>query len=341
MSANDSKTDYLPEIFNRSFDGIIIFQPLKNSNGEIIDFIYKDLNDTTLKFLPGTREDYMGKRYLECFPKAFETGIFDLYKSVAVSGISTEQDFFYGDEKIINSWFKNSVFKSSAGDDIVVFFRDVSEIKNLEISLKKSLDEKEMLLREIHHRVKNSLQIIASILNIQSTYSNDPDVYRLFLDSQNRIKAVALIHEKLYEVHQSFLTINLDEYIKDLVNTIERTLHFKNDKIRVEYKIENIEVQVKIAVYLGLILNELLTNAIKYAFPGDTEGKIMIQLYNQNNIITCIIADNGVGFPEHLDFRNSESLGLTLINSLVQQLEGNVALERSSGTKFIITLKAA
>lgn len=326
--------EILPDIFNKSFNAIIVLQPLRTPQGEIIDFIYKYMNDTCFKFLEGNRTNYIGKRLLNVFPKTFNAGIFDLYKSVAETGSPTEKEFYYEDEQI-KGWFKNAVFKQQ--DDIVVYFRDISKNKQLELMLMKSLQEKEILLKEIHHRVKNSLQIIASILNIQSAYTEDPQVNKLFIDSQTRIKAVALIHQKLYETSHSLLSIDLKGYVQDLVNAIHETLHNNKEEIKIQCHIKNIEVPANAAINLGLILNELITNAIKYAFPVQKRGEIKIAVLNNDHHVITVVEDNGIGFPEYIDLKNSETLGLKLIDSLVQQLDGNIDLDRSEGSKFTIT----
>lgn len=328
----------LPEVFNRSFNGIIIFAPVKDTNGEIIDFIYRFMNDTSLKIIGGKKEDYLGKRYLEIFPKAFQLGIFDLYKKVAETGTSMEDDFYYEDENL-HEWFRNSVFRSYDSDNIIVYFRIITEKKNLEIGLKKSLDEKEFLLKEIHHRVKNSLQIISSILSIQGMSYENPEINKIIVETQSRINAIALIHEKLYQRGESFQKINLESYVKDLVDIVFHTININKDRIKINCRIQSIEVLTYEGIQLGMILNELITNSIKYAFPDGRHGEINIYIYESGEKITIIVEDNGIGLPEHINIGSSDSLGMLLLDAFAKQLNASVKIERNKGTRFIITFQ--
>ncbi len=203
-----------------------------------------------------------------------------------------------------------------------------------------SLQEKELLLREIHHRVKNNLQIISSLLSLQSRSSKDEHAIEMAKESQNRIKVMALIHEKLYR-SKDFANVEFNDYIKNLVNDLFASYKVSTSRISLKMDIENISLGIDTAIPTGLIINELVTNCLKYAFPKDTDGEIRISLRSlddgQNELI---VSDNGVGLPENMDIKNAESLGLRMITNLTERsLHGKVNINRDNGTEFQIIFK--
>ena len=212
--------------------------------------------------------------------------------------------------------------------------------------LEASLEEKEVLLKEIHHRVKNNLQVISSLLNLQSGYINDEAALQMFKESQNRVRSMALIHEKLYQ-SEDLARIDFAEYIRDLTNYLLRMYGTGTYRVRLIVNVEDVSLDIDTAIPCGLMVNELVSNSLKYAFPmGDrsldeqrefkAEISVDLRLDNDSNLI-LIVSDNGVGFPENLDFRETESLGLQLVNTLTEQLDGSIELDRTGGTTFKIT----
>ncbi|MBD2121759.1 histidine kinase dimerization/phosphoacceptor domain -containing protein [Trichocoleus sp. FACHB-262] len=215
---------------------------------------------------------------------------------------------------------------------------ELAERKRAEEQLKLSLKEKEVLLKEIHHRVKNNLQVISSVLRLQSDYVKDDKILALFNDSQNRIRSMALIHEKLYQ-SSNLLKINFDEYIHDLTENLIRSYVAFASTVTLTTNAIGVWLNIDTAIPCGLIINELVSNALKHAFLGsnpDNEIQISITSGNDNQF-TLIVRDNGMGFPEDIDFRNTESLGLELVCVFTEQLDGAIALDRSNGTAFVIT----
>lgn len=205
-------------------------------------------------------------------------------------------------------------------------------IEQIELSLK----EKEVLLKEIHHRVKNNLQIICSLLNLQAEVIEDPRVSEIFRESQSRIQSMALIHEKLYH-SEDLASVNFCDYLNDLVTNLRYSYQVNLDSLLLTLKIEQIELDIDTAIPCGLIVNELVSNALKYAFSPSDPGELRIELYAVGDReYTLIVSDTGVGFPPELDFRQTKSLGLQLVNSLVKQLEGSIELNRDKGTEFKI-----
>jgi PAS domain S-box-containing protein len=213
--------------------------------------------------------------------------------------------------------------------------RDISERKHMEIVLKKSLKEKEMLLKEIHHRVKNNLMIISSLLSLQSNYITDKASKNIFRESQNRARSMALIHEKLYQ-STDLKRIDFGEYIRSLCNELVYTYAVSSSKVQINYNVEEIYLDINTAIPLGLIANELITNSLKYAFPEGQEGYIDINFSLINDEYVFSIKDNGIGFPEDLDYKNTESLGLQLVNNLTDQIDGLIELNIDYGTEFKI-----
>jgi two-component sensor histidine kinase len=204
--------------------------------------------------------------------------------------------------------------------------------------LNASLEEKVVLLREVHHRVKNNLQIIISLLNLQSRYIEDERTAQAIKESQNRIRAMALVHEKLYQ-SADVAKINLDDYIRNLGNSLVTFYDMEGKGISITTDIQEIPLTINTAIPVGLIINELVSNSLKHAFPDGRDGEISIAIQRTNHMLTLLYKDDGVGIPDDLDWRNAKSLGLRLVVSLVEQLQGTVELDRSSGTAFKIIIK--
>jgi two-component sensor histidine kinase len=235
--------------------------------------------------------------------------------------------------------FKNNLTKLVPAIKRVITERDeLEELKNSRNQLQEALEEKEMLLKEIHHRVKNNLMIISNLLELQSYYIKDKADLNVFRDSKTRADSMALIHEKLYQ-STDLKRINFREYIHSLAFDIFDTYNIAPDRIKLVINVENIILDVNTAIPLGLIINELLTNSLKYAFPDDKKGIITIIFSKTDNIFTLIIKDNGIGLKHGIDFRNTDSLGLEIVNNLTRQIDGNVELDYEGGSEFRITFK--
>ena len=216
-------------------------------------------------------------------------------------------------------------------------FTDIDDQKRTQEQLLLSLQEKEVLLKEIHHRVKNNLQIISSLLNLQSEHINEKQCINLFKVSQNRVESMALIHEKLYQSND-LARIEVADYIQDLVYSIFNSYQFDSSVITLKLKLEQVFLNIGSAIPCGLIINELVLNCFKHAFPAGHSGEIRIEFHpTSDNKYTLVISDNGIGFPPDIDFRNTSSLGLQLVNALTNQLEGTIELNTNGGAEFKIT----
>ncbi len=219
--------------------------------------------------------------------------------------------------------------------EVLCIVRDITEKKQAEDKINKSLKEKDVLLKEIHHRVKNNLQIVSSLLSLQSRYMKEPDSVEIFKESQSRIKSMALIHEKLYQTGD-LTRINLSEYANELVSDLFRSYSVNTYLVKYEIKSNNILLDINTAIPCGLIINELVTNSIKHAFPDNRSGEINIEIKCQDDDFILEVQDDGVGFPENLDIEDVKTLGLQLVTSLTKQLDGAIELDRKGGTCFRI-----
>lgn len=220
---------------------------------------------------------------------------------------------------------------------VYTIFEDITERKRSEEQITTSLQEKEVLLKEIHHRVKNNLQIVSSLLYLQGEYIEDESVRQTFMESTNRIKSMALIHERLYQT-QSLAKIDFTEYVEGLINHLFRSYGANARHISVQNQITGISLSLGIAIPCGLIINELVSNAIKHAFPGGKSGQLYINLQaTQDHHLTLTVKDDGVGLPADVNYQQAKSLGLILVNTLVKQLKGTIELNQQDGTEFKIT----
>ncbi|MDX1585095.1 MAG: histidine kinase dimerization/phosphoacceptor domain -containing protein, partial [Balneolaceae bacterium] len=226
------------------------------------------------------------------------------------------------------------------GDEkrIIAYVRDISEQKKNEQMVKASLKEKETLLAEIHHRVKNNLAIISGLLEMQ-TFNADDSIVNELRESQSRIQSIAMVHERLYQ-SDSFTNIPFGTYIDELFRFIANTFNTDGREIRIEKQIESVPLDVSQAIPCGLILNELITNAYKHAFNGTNDPVIHISLHQDNGRIHLQVKDNGKGLPPDFEVDQPSSLGTTLIRTLVQQLNGELKVSSEQGACFSISFNA-
>lgn len=218
-------------------------------------------------------------------------------------------------------------------------FNNLLDKKEFEETLKESLSEKEVLLSEIHHRVKNNMQIISSLFHLQSRYVGEPESRKFLRDTQSRVRAMAMIHEKIYLSH-NLSSINFKDYVSNLVHEILANYSLDN-RLKLTLNIEEVEFNPETMMPLALILNELVTNTLKYAFPENQEGELKIALVAANGEYILSVSDDGVGLPDKISIENTETLGLRLVYSLVQQLDGTIKLNQNQGTEFIINFQEA
>lgn len=213
--------------------------------------------------------------------------------------------------------------------------QDITERKLAEETIKASLKEKELLLKEIHHRVKNNLQIVSSLLYLQSTKTEDEPTKTTFLESLNRIKSMALLHEELYQTGD-LQRINFAEYLHGFISILKESYMIPDSPIDIQIENNDDKIDFDQAIYCGLIVNELVSNSLKYAFPGNTRGKIEIGLVKKENRYLLTVSDNGIGIKDMAELRSKKSMGLLIVERLVDQLNGTMEHQTARGATFII-----
>ncbi len=245
--------------------------------------------------------------------------------------------------------FRNRAYKTGAALSVGVFFFllvvQILHIKNRNISrlnrsIQNRLQERDTLIKEIHHRVKNNLQVVASLLSLQSSFIKDEKIKMLFRYSQYRINSMGMVHEMLYK-SDDLNRIDYGAYVKELVNTLILSMKGDKSKIRLEMEIDNIRLNIDTSIPLGLMINEIITNSLKYGFSDAEEGIIAVKMNRSSTFSYSLrIGDNGSGIPKDINFRNTKSLGLKLIHKLALQLRGNIEMDNSkTGTNYIITFQ--
>ena len=247
-----------------------------------------------------------------------------------------EFDFIDGNNTVKNIFATVAIIPGTKKS--LISLQDVTERNIAENKLKSSLKDKDMLMREIHHRVKNNLQIISSLLNLQTQYIKDEYALDIFTDSQNRVRSMAIIHEKLYK-SESMSKIDFGDYITDLVESLFYNHDVDESRIKLIKNMDKVYFNVDTAIPCGLIVNELITNCLKHAFPGNINGEVRIDLFKIDDKYVLNVKDNGVGFPDNIDYKNTESLGLQLVTSLVNQIDGTIELDNGLGSNFKIVFK--
>ena len=269
------------------------------------------------------------KETTETFKKVFKG------KSQVIEGALNIKNYNYWFETFLNP------IPDTEGNiiEISCVSHNVTEKKENNKEILNSLREKEVLLKEVHHRVKNNLQVISSILNLQSSHIKDEKVLSVLDESQNRIKSMSLIHENLYQTND-FASVNFSEYIKNLVKNLIHSYQVYDIKINLIFDFKDIKLDLDHAIPCGLIVNEIVSNTLKYAFIGRKEGSIFLSIKKQKNTYYLEIGDDGIGLPNGIDIENTETLGLQLVCSLVEQINGTLKLKDEKGTRYLIIFES-
>lgn len=220
-------------------------------------------------------------------------------------------------------------------NEVSIVAHNISLQKKNRIAIENSLKEKEVLLKEIHHRVKNNLQIISSILNLQSSFVEDEGTLEILRESRNRISSMAIIHENLYQL-EDFSSIEFGSYLYNLTLNLMGSYRI-SEKIKLETDISEVDLILDQAIPCGLIVNELISNSLKYAWNDDQEGIIKVSIKQLKKQIVLEVKDNGKGLPEPYQKMNTETLGLQLVSTLVEQLDAELIVDINNGTKYLLT----
>jgi two-component sensor histidine kinase/PAS domain-containing protein len=253
------------------------------------------------------------------------------YQSVELKLKQSDSTSFYAlIESIVITDMENNTFQTRAT------VTDISIQKKAEKQIKASLKEKETLLQEIHHRVKNNMAVISSLLSLQANSIEDNQIKKVLKEAQSRVNAMSAVHETLHG-SENLSEIDLKTYLSKVTSSIFQTYSVTPDKVKLNIDIKEMPISINQASPLGLIINELISNSLKYAFPEDRTGEITVSIKKVDKELELIVMDDGVGMPEGFDWKNTKSLGLKLVRTLVEnQLDGSIDLDNTNGTKFTI-----
>ncbi|MBU1087301.1 MAG: PAS domain S-box protein [Candidatus Omnitrophica bacterium] len=327
--------DRYRRLFETAQDGILI---LAANTGKI-----KDVNPFLLNMLGYAKKDILEK-------KLWQIGAFKDAKASkkAFLELQTKEYVRYEDLPLetkdghkIAVEFVSNVYLVDQKRVIQCNIRDITVRKEAEESIQRSLKEKEALLKELHHRVKNNLQIISGLLQLKLFNSKNKEVIDVFKQVQERIRVMALVHQKLCE-SKDFMSIDISEYINELVNELILAYGIDRKKIMVNVNVVKVLLKIDIAVPCGLIINELLTNSFKYAFPEDRKGEIAISLSsNRKGMLEILVSDNGIGFSKGFNIYKVKTMGLRIVIDTIQtQLGGKISFSSAGGTWFKLTFQS-
>ena len=255
-----------------------------------------------------------------CIDKAFVTGQMQILEFQSMQD-GSQHDY-------------EARYISSGKDEILAIIRDITERKQAEEARKNKL-----LLKEIHHRIKNNLQVISSLLYLQSKKINDKVIADMFKESQDRVKSMAIAHEKLY-MSGEMGKIDIKEYTRDITTSLFQSYELSSNSVKLSLDVDTVLMDIDTAIPCGLIINELVTNSLKHAFPEGRNGRIFIEFHRENNNYKLVVGDNGKGLPTDFDIQKTETLGLKLITTLVGQIDGMFDLNRIGGTMFTIAFES-
>jgi PAS domain S-box-containing protein len=302
---------------------------------------YLGCNSSFEKFFGNKKEEVTGKSVYELSPKEFA----DLYheKDRALlqnPGIQIYESTVKDRGGVVhNVIFHKATFSNMDGSvgGLIGAILDITDRKRAEVQLHASLREKDILLREIHHRVKNNMQVIIGLLDLQASSSGNPELMEMLNKGQSRIRSMALVHEKLY-ASKDFTRINLAGYLRTLSQDLFQSYKINPGKIDLIIQTDGVYVDINKAIPCGLVLNELISNVLKHAFPGDRQGELQIIIREEKNTeMEIVVRDNGMGLPDDVDIHQPRTMGLNLVNGLVKkQLKGQMEVRRDNGTEIRI-----
>jgi PAS domain S-box-containing protein len=319
-------------LFETAQDGILIL----NAETGLID----DVNPYMIDMLHYSLDEFVGMKIWEVSP--FKDTVFnkEAFEELQDKGYIRYKDLPLETKegKPIAVEFVSNVYKVNGDKVIQCNIRNITERKQAEEGVRASLREKEILLLELHHRVKNNMEVISGLLDLQARSSGNPELIEMLNKSQSRIRSMALVHEQLY-ASKDLARINMVVYVRALSQELLQAYNIAPGKIDMIVQTDgDVYVDINKAIPSGLILNELISNALKHAFPGDRPGELRIIIQEtKNKEIEIVVRDNGLGLPDDVDIHQSRSMGLYLVNGLVKkQLEGQIEVRRDNGTEFRI-----
>jgi PAS domain S-box-containing protein len=332
-------TELSAEKFRSVFEDSGIGMVLVDRNGR-----YCQVNKAMSQIFGYTQQELLSKSVSETSLSGESDQDSDMVRQLwagEIKDLRVEKRYLHKDGHVVWGDITLSSLRDAEGKTLYIVgqIQDISDKKLAGEHLKASLKEKEILLSEIHHRVKNNMQVISSLLKIQSDKIQDKAYADMFKESNDRIRSMSLVHEKLYQ-SKDFANVDFNGYVKGLVNSLFRSYGIDTNKIKAKIEVEGISLGVDTAVPCGLLINELVSNSLKHAFPEKRNGEIRIALRSINeDEFELKVSDDGIGIPQDLDIKNTESFGMELISILVDQLDGQIDLDRTAGTRYQIKLK--
>jgi len=348
---SSGKCDGMDCIFGRSkdftneqealqkFEKLFRMNPTPMAISGITDRFFIDVNNAFLKTLGYAKDEVIGRtsKELAIFEKAEEHDLIAqmLLKNGSISGI--EQKIRTKDGRVREGLFSGEIVSSHGKDYFLTVMIDITERKHAENEIKALLAEKQIILKEVHHRIKNFLSTTKGLISLHMDSINIPMARTALKDIQCRLYSMMVLYDKLY-LSDNFNELSVADYIPPLVEKIVNNFP-KQSMIKTEKKIDNFKLDAKRLQALGIIINELITNIMKYAFTGRDEGVITISATSEGKEVTLSITDDGIGLPESISLENSRGFGMQLVCMLAKQLKGNIMIERLNGTKFILKFK--
>lgn len=322
-------------LFNEMREGFALHEIIRDENGAFQDLRYLEVNPAFERLVGLNAEKVRGHTLSEIFP-SLEPVFWENYR-IAAGGSSVS---FESKVATLARFYSISAFQPDH-EHLATIFSDVTAHRNHENSLQAALKEKEVLLKEVHHRVKNNLQVIISLLSLRSENIQDPQAIKVFADCQNSVRAIALIHERIYQ-SASLAFIDAGEYLNSLVNHLVNMYSRQAGSISVSTEIDPVQIDLDDAIPCGLIVTELLTNAIKHAFPANAQlsepPAISVKVKKNGDELLINISDNGIGVPEGFRFEKADSLGLQLVGILAQKLRAELLFANHAGAQFSIKI---
>ncbi len=318
-------------LFSGMTEGFALHEIITDDQGRPCDWRFLDVNPAFERLTGLRREDVIGRTHNEVLPDDDPKWL-RLYGAVALTGEPVQFDNY---SPALQRHYEVLAYRPAPGQFAVIFM-DITERKHAEERIKASLTEKEVLIKEIHHRVKNNLQVISSLISLQADSLSDERLQRVLGDVRDRVRTMALVHEKLYQT-EDLARLDFAEYAPGLLQYLWSAHGAATRNIHLNISIAPLILPVEMAVPCGLILNELCSNAIKHAFPnGDGEVTVTLEHDPATGDVCLRVCDNGVGLPEDLDWRQPASLGLRLVQILAGQMCGTVQTGPGPETGFII-----
>lgn len=328
LSEKNLELEKLSLVASRTDNSVLI----TDSSG-IIEWV----NDGFVRLIGISKETIVGK-------KLSEINVYNNIENEINAALETKHSRIFQSNvtthNLQNIWLSSTLTPILDDDGhvkkMVVVDTDFTTNKNMQSQIEASLKEKDVLLKEIHHRVKNNLQIIISLLNLQSGYIKDEYTLKAVQDGQNRVRSMALVHEKFYQAEE-LTQIDFGEYVSKLCQYLYQSYGDKTDRVNLKVSGDHLGLDMDTAMPCGLLVNEIVSNSYKYAFPGKRTGTIEIKLNHSNKKATILMTDDGIGLPENFNLESSESLGMQLIQALTSQLDGELKVSHEKGTTFEVT----